>query len=62
MNETNELKKLGINDLVCRIVTKPIFPPKEMNIDEMMAWVLGYQQSMQEIFAVIQEMRGDSNC
>lgn len=64
MQETNELTKLGINDLMCRIVTKTIIPPKEMNpvrhkIDEMMAWVIGYQQSMQEILTTIEEMRGD---
>lgn len=60
MNEPRT--KLYINDLVCRIATKPILPPKEMNIDEMMAWVLGYKQSTQEILAIIQEMGGDETC
>ena len=60
MNEPRT--KLHIDDLVCRIVTKPILPPKEMTIDEMMAWAIGYKQSTQEILAIIQEMRGDETC
>ena len=59
MNETNELTKLGINDLICRIVTKTIIPPKEMNIDQMTAWMIGYNQSTQEILEIINGMRGD---
>lgn len=59
MQETNELTKLGINDLICRIVTKTIIPPKEMNIDQMTAWMIGYNQSTQEILEIINEMRGD---
>lgn len=59
MNETNELTKLGINDLICRIVTKTIIPPKEMNIDQMTAWMIGYNQSTQEILEIINRMRGD---
>lgn len=59
MQETNELTKLGINDLICRIVTKTIIPPKEMNIDQMTAWMIGYNQSTQEILEIINGMRGD---
>lgn len=53
MKEANELTKLGINDLICRIVTKTIIPPKEMNIDQMTAWMIGYNQSTQEILEII---------
>lgn len=59
MQEANELTKLGINDLICRIVTKTIIPPKEMNIDQMTAWMIGYNQSTQEILEIINGMRGD---
>lgn len=59
MQETNELTKLGINDLIRRIVTKTIIPPKEMNIDQMTAWKIGYNQSTQEILEIINGMRGD---
>lgn len=59
MQETNELTKLWINDLICRIVTKTIIPPKEMNIDQMTAWMIGYNQSTQEILEIINGMRGD---
>lgn len=57
MQETNELTKLGINDLICRIVTKTIIPPKEMNIDQMTAWMIGYNQSTQEILEIIKNER-----
>ena len=62
MNETNELTKIGIDNLIYRIVNREVKLEEAMTTPKLNAWLNGYAQCQADVLDIIDEMRGELDC
>lgn len=62
MNETNELTKLRVANLIERIVNRKVKQEEAMETPRLNAWLNGYVQCQNDVLDIIDEMRGELDC